>query len=86
MPKQINPDSAIAPFVNSSGDATWAGLTYREHFAGLALQGLLASKSPGLQTDKAKAGEPVSASLMARVAIECADELINELNKKEKTL
>lgn len=50
------------------------GLTKREHFAGLAMQGILAGK---IQTDT---------TFVAQFAIDCADELIELLNLSNQEL
>ena len=48
------------------------GLTKREHFAGLAMQGLLANSANGYYVD---------AKSMARLSTECADALLGALDK-----
>ena len=53
----------------------WYGLTKREYFAGLAMQGLLAHTG--------SFGEPGSPGVLANRSVEMADALIAELNKKE---
>lgn len=51
------------------------GLTIRQHFAAMAMQGILAS----LDNDTAIVG-----SFIADMSVRCADALIAELNKNEK--
>jgi len=55
----------ISPNVMSMGYSSIGGLTKREYFSAKALQGLLASRCPNAP----------------KLAVEYADELINELNK-----
>lgn len=62
-----NPDEQAFPAI-APNDEGWEGLTKREYFAAIALQGLLAS------------GQKL---LAAREAVEKADQLINELNKDQ---
>ncbi len=76
--KKIEGDQSIHAFVNSSGDATWAGLTYRQHFAAEAMKGLLPNIiSHGLT-------EKVNAQMVAEKAVKFADALIEELNKENQ--
>ena len=49
-----------------------SGLTKREHFAAMAMQGILAAKHPG---NEAK---------FSRWAVECADALLKTLETKEE--
>jgi hypothetical protein len=64
-------DSAFpAPSVPT--DAPYFGLTIREHFAGLAMQGLCCHTMDG--------GEPIP-EVIADWAVKCADALIAELAK-----
>lgn len=64
-----NPDSPINP-VGSSVYANGQGLTKREYFAAMAMQGLLA--------------EGHYSKFIAEKSCAMADLLIEELNKKEK--
>ena len=69
-----NGDTPASPF--DRNDSIWqeAGLTKREHFAGLAMQGLLASNAMyGGSTEKRGA--------LARDAIAHAEVLLEELDK-----
>lgn len=72
-----NADTPAFPFIgtDSSGYTTAlaTGLSKREHFAGLAMQGLLANKRSMDITDDA----------LTEVAIAFADRLITALNKEE---
>lgn len=52
------------------------GLTLREHFAGLAMQGMLASQGNG--------GEYFRPEVIVKEAVEFSDALIAELSKGEK--
>lgn len=56
--------------VNSQIDVQYKGLTMREYFAAMAMQGLLSKPTH-------------SAEELAIDAIKCADALINELNNPE---
>lgn len=64
---KIKPNDAISfiPY-------TQTGITYREYYAGLALQGLTAN------------GGISFGDSIAKRAVVLADDLINELNKEEK--
>ena len=68
----INP----MPHVNQDGTIqhdVYFGLTKREYFAGLAMQGILASPEQYSLTNGAKD--------VARTAIDCADELLKQLDQ-----
>lgn len=81
---KTNPDEPITPFmdgqgmiasnvdmVHLEGMGAMIGLTKRECFAGLAMQGLLASIT--LNT--------LPTSVKIQMAVECTNALIDELNK-----
>ncbi|MBO1055954.1 MAG: hypothetical protein HEQ27_05260 [Dolichospermum sp. JUN01] len=74
---QINKDDAAFPIFDSEGQhfLKHGGLSKREYFAALALQGILSS--PALNPDE------YDANLNADLAIEAADILIYRLNKTE---
>lgn len=63
-------NSAFARPADSLDDGS-AGLTKREYFAAMAMQGLAANP------------DPISTSGIARIAVSLADALIAELNKAE---
>ena len=70
-----NQDKPIYPTIHQNSDGTLdyslnQGLTKREYFAGLAMQGLLAT-SRNLSTDS---------KWLSEAAIRYADELLNQLN------
>ena len=87
-----NGDRPISPIFNSDGATTviasWinsdgSGLTKREYFAAMAMQGIMAS---GLLTkDKSKYlwnhGNEISTTALAEDARRCADALLAELEK-----
>ena len=52
------------------------GLTKREYFAGLAMQGLLNNYAQNLQY-----GNHVDYPMVSEIAVRCADDLLNELEK-----
>jgi len=64
---QTNKDDHVFPI----SDLSEFGLTKREYFAAIAMQGLLPSDN-------------VSLEFAANAAVKCADLLIAELNKTEK--
>lgn len=72
---QTNKDDSAFPIFDSSGEhfLKHGGLSKREYFAALALQGILSS--PALNPDE------YNPSLNACLAIEAADILIYRLNK-----
>ena len=58
-------------------DQVWTGLTKREYFAAMAMQGLLSSDIP-----ESTGNTPADRrSYLARTSIQIADALIAELNK-----
>jgi hypothetical protein len=58
-----------------------ATLTKREHIAALLAQGILSNPNPGMQSKCVAPGERVSADVVALVAVEYADRLLQELGK-----
>lgn len=62
------PDQAF-PSVKIISDRARQGLTKREYFAAMAMQGLCANPHPG------------SITKVAKMSVECADELIKQLNE-----
>lgn len=77
----VNPDSAAFPtFENNE----W-GLTKREYFAAMALQGLLANSDLTGSMDSAdeEFGRGI-ANWQVKRAVRCADLLIKELNANEQ--
>jgi hypothetical protein len=67
---------------------THKGLTKREYFAAMALQGLCASgffTDPRLQRQAEGAGSDISVAISV-AAVDIADNLIKELNKQEATV
>ena len=67
--KPVNPAPYVIREDGSISNPTYAGLTKREYFAGLAMQGLLSN--PEIKDSKA----------LAKFSIEAADALLNELDK-----
>lgn len=69
----MNPNDTTDPAfpVMSPGGCQYSGLTKREYFAALAMQGLLSSDNLLV----------FPSSDVAKMAIDCADELIKSLNK-----
>ena len=67
-------------------EAKYTGLTKREHFAGLAMQGLLANSGGVIQSNSQSGfgwcnGNAEQTSLLA---IDCADSLLAQLDKVNK--
>jgi len=78
----INPDDSIHPFKFDTDRHTTVmstGLSMREHFAGLAMQGFLSN--PNLDRTIA-----VSVERVSEYSVKAADTLIAELNKFEEKL
>jgi hypothetical protein len=87
MKKETNPNDAALPihdgiwdkeqrgFFNNVGDRSPLGLTKREHFAALAMQGLCVGK----KTNDIMTGQCVD---IANEAVEIADALIAALNEE----
>lgn len=83
---KTEPNEPITPFTDIEGRiasnvdmphlvgmGAMIGLTKREYFAAMAMQGLLASTVLS----------PLPTSIRIKMAIECSDALINELNKSQ---
>lgn len=68
---------------NSSYDPQCQGLTKREHFAGLAMQGLLANSGGVIQSNNMSGTGWCNsdAKSMAELSVDCADALLAELAK-----
>lgn len=62
----------------------YAGLTIRQQFAAMAMQGFLSCVSTSATSlDKlAEEGDVKPSEALAKMAVECADSLIAELNKE----
>jgi len=73
----------INPTYSQSGVELNKGLTKREYFAAMAMQGLCAtfSGSPNAERQAEKVGKTLSET-MAIYAVDVADALINALNEK----
>lgn len=66
-----NPNDSASPYVlKYTDDEHSPGLTKREHFAGLALQGLCANSRLSTYPD-----------ILISIAVQMADHLINQLNQ-----
>lgn len=63
-------------FPSFDGSGAVGGMTLREHYAGLAMQGLCSAIRPD---------DCFSPSLLAETSVGCADALIAALNKKEES-
>jgi len=68
-------DDPINPIVFSPEDYT-RGLTKREYFAAMAMQGLLVNYASNEQY-----GDHPNFPMVEEIAVRCADQLIEELNK-----
>lgn len=68
MDMKTQPNDNTEPTGDHRSCEPRGGLTKREYFAALAMQGLLTSDEGGIPN-------------LAKMAVECADVLINELNK-----
>jgi len=77
-----NGDMPASPIFDSDGEATshstWCelGLTKREHFAGLALQGILSSEYVSSFCKE----DTVCPAAVSKAAVSYADSLLRELN------
>jgi len=76
---KTNPNEPISPFTELDEQGRpfqfYSGLTKREHFAGLVMQGLLACNAT-------YGGSTTQYSMLAHDALKHADALIQELNKE----
>lgn len=59
-------------YVHPTGTTNYGGLTIREHFAGLAMQGIRAATNPHTEC-----------ALVAEMAVKQADALIAALNQEQ---
>jgi hypothetical protein len=75
---QPDPDSPAYPIPGSKQEVNAYGLTKREYFATIALQGLLAGGAHRLIAQECHV---IVESRFAEVAVNMADALIAELNK-----
>ena len=68
-----NGDMPAMPFEGgeNNGMQPWSGLTKREHFASLAMQGILASDTDAV----------IAQDICVKLAVEHADALLTELEK-----
>ena len=64
---------------SGTGSRDFIGLTKREHFAAVALQGLVAGASSSLEIMKELGGK--DEIILSKSAVQYADALIAELNK-----
>ena len=72
----------INPFVSADGtpyDDNHLGLTKREYFAGLAMQGLLANCNGGMTSGGSRTFSP---NEISKLAVIHADELLKQLENK----
>ena len=78
-----NAKDLINPTYSQSGVKLNKGLTKREYFAAMALQGICStfSGSPNAERQAEKVGKTLSET-MAIYAVDVADALINALNEK----
>lgn len=75
---RTNPNDSISmtqPIVHQNGETIFgdSGLTKREYFAAMAMQGLLANPDTGMDIDE-----------IMNDTVKCADFLIDILNKESK--
>ena len=79
-----NPNAAAYP-CDSREAAMFSGLTKREYFAAMAMQGICANASFLSElTDMARKLDTHTENVVACVSVELARALIAELNKEEK--
>ena len=84
--KPINPSTSIK--INDTeffeyniphGERQYSGLTKREHYAGLAMQGLLANCNGGMTSGGSRTFSP---NEISKLAVLHADELLKQLEEK----
>jgi hypothetical protein len=75
--KAIENGGQKVPYVE--GDA-WSGLTKREYFAGLAMQGILAHEA--FYQRMANEGNDVMIKEISKASVKMADELLKQLESK----
>jgi hypothetical protein len=80
-----NSDMPAMPLGKDGSFKDAIGLTKREHFAGLAMQGLLSNSGAVLQsnTQSGFAWCNCDDEQMAQLAIDCADALLAKLDKSK---
>ena len=74
-----NGEKQVYPLQNQNGTILQLGLTKREYFAGLAMQGLLANPNTGKVVDGQRCIDLISVS---RSSIFIADELLKQLENE----
>ncbi len=74
--KPINPVLTQSPSLQND---TSLGLTKREHYAGLAMQGLLANSYGGMTSGGSRTFSP---NEISKLAVLHADELLKQLEEK----
>lgn len=83
MTHSAHPAFSATIFHNETPVSCWEGLSKREFFAALALQGLLASTSWRLDEElRFFEHQAPSSQSLAEIAVEQADELIKQLNNR----
>ena len=73
-----NGNESINAILDSEGNGSFKGLTKREYFAAMAMQGAIANTGVAKQAN----GEPQTYSSLSVIAVKAADALIIELNKQ----
>lgn len=73
------PDDTAFPLSDISRDF-YEGLSKREYFAALAMQGLLANPEMTKLADETQGGAIESSDIIASMSVTCADALIQALN------
>lgn len=72
--KQITGNEPVHPYLNPVGMIDTPGLTIRQHFAGLAMQGIIANSPDWTDTDAAT-------DYISKAAVKLADALLKQLNE-----
>jgi len=77
---ETHANDPINSFIDQNDDGQWHGLTKREYFAAMAMQGLCANPILKDVINKVKSAKEFD-SYTANTAVSLADALINALNK-----
>jgi hypothetical protein len=77
---ETHANDPINSFIDQNDDGQWHGLTKREYFAAMALQGLCANQIIKEVINKAKSQKDFD-SYLTNTAVSIADSLIDSLNK-----
>ena len=77
---EAHANDPVSSFIHQNDDGQWHGLTKREYFAAMAMQGLCANQIIKEVINKAKSQKDFD-SYLTNTAVSIADSLIDSLNQ-----